>query len=135
MRNIQSLKAGRCCQNPGQKKYPIKMANTRSKSTRSRSKSPSCSTPSSTSKSKPKKSTTTQSPLFPHGLYPTVALTDTVNALAHYWAAWICFGGGKNEAGWGFLTVAFAASVGKSMQQDDRGGGVDKTAVELCIMQ
>ncbi|GMH53981.1 hypothetical protein TrVE_jg10199 [Triparma verrucosa] len=97
------------------------MANTRSTPSASRSrvssrsKSPSRrSTPSKAPKKTSSKVTTQASkgPLFPHGLYPTVAVTDTVNAAAHYYAAAVCFNADRSEAAWGFLTVAFAATIG-----------------------
>jgi hypothetical protein len=46
------------------------------------------------------------------GLYPTVAISDAFNAFCHLLAAVIVYQRGNSLAMIGFLTVAFAATVG-----------------------
>mmetsp|Transcript_10560 Transcript_10560/g.20981 ORF Transcript_10560/g.20981 Transcript_10560/m.20981 type:complete len:244 (-) Transcript_10560:871-1602(-) len=86
---------------------------------RSKSKSPARSGQKS-ARSKPKLSKTKATgakalsrTLFPSkGLYPTIAVSDSVNAGGHYVAAYICAQSGYSEAAWGFLSVAVAATIG-----------------------
>ena len=78
----------------------------------SRSKSPA--RPARSAAKKPAKKTVkaVATPLFPRGLYPTIAVSDSVNAGGHYIAAFLCLQSGHREAMCGFLSVAIAATIG-----------------------